>query len=119
MIKRFIADKKRGISLELFADLAGCSGRHFMAVFEEEKHPLTAELQTRVSLAYDQWLAGNVAVMVNKDQTRYIEYRKEPKPRFARTTGVEYKDGKIKVRIGIKNRADYSQSTLDEQLKRG
>jgi len=28
-------------------------------------------------------------------------------------------NGQIKMQIGLKNKADYSQESLDEQLKRG
>jgi hypothetical protein len=118
-ITRFIKDKNRGISLNLFAELCGISKKHFFNVFVYRKDPMTEWTQIRVSKGYNEWKAGNVAVMQNRDTTRFVEYRREPKPRMVRGTGLQMVNGEIKIKVGIRNVADYSQPDLDEQLRRG
>jgi len=117
-IKRFLSDKNRGISIPLFAELCGVSVAILRLVFIKEEEPLTEYVQRRVSKGYQSWLRGEVAVMMNRDQTRFIQYRKEPKPRVARFIGLEVQNGQIKLKIGLKNKADYSNLDIDEQLRR-
>ena len=118
-IKRFLQDKDRGISILLFSELCGVSIRNLVHVFIHEKGPLTEYMQIRVSKGFKHWQEGRVAVMQNRDNTRFVQYRKEAKPRLTKTTGLQVVDGQIKLKIGIANRADYSKPTLDEQLRRG
>ena len=103
-IKRFHADKDRGISINLFCELAGMSMAHFLDVFIRDK-------------AYQQWKSGNVRVMQNKDRTRYVEYRKESKPPMMASMGLQVTSGGIKLKVGMVNRHDYSEITLDEALR--
>jgi hypothetical protein len=117
-IKRFLSDKNRGISIPLFAELCGVSVAILRLVFIKEEEPLTEYVQRRVSKGYQSWLRGEVAVMMNRDQTRFVQYRKEPKPRVARFIGLEVQNGQIKLKIGLKNKADYSNLDIDEQLRR-
>lgn len=118
IMKRFIADEHRGISIDLFCELAGINKSTLIDVFRDDRFPLSEYIQRRVSKAYMSWLAGDVAVMQNRDNTRFVTYRKEPKPRFSRCNRLKVVDGKIQLDIGIKNKSDYSTPTLDEQLER-
>jgi hypothetical protein len=113
-----LSDKNRGISIPLFAELCGVSVAILRLVFIKEEEPLTEYVQRRVSKGYQSWLRGEVAVMMNRDQTRFVQYRKEPKPRVARFIGLEVQNGQIKLKIGLKNKADYSNLDIDEQLRR-
>jgi hypothetical protein len=36
----------------------------------------------------------------------------------ARSIGLEVQNGQIKLKIGLKNKADYSNLDIDEQLRR-
>ena len=119
IIKRFIKDKNRGISVKLFAELCGVDKEHLLDVFYYRIHPLTEYMQIRVSKGYNSWLKGEVAVMQNRDNTRFVSYRREPKPRLARTTGLHLVNGEIRIKVGVANRGDYSAQTLDEALERG
>ena len=119
VIKRFLIDKNRGISINLFAELCGVNEAHLRDVFLYENEGITEYMQIRVSKGYKAWKNGEVAIMQNKDRTKYVDYRKEPKPRLTRSTGLQVVNGEIKIRLGITNRGDYSQPTLDEQLERG
>jgi len=90
---------------------------HFLDVFVRDKEPLTEVVQIRVSKAYQQWKSGNVRVMQNKDRTRYVEYRKESKPPMMASMGLQVTSGGIKLKVGMVNRHDYSEITLDEALR--
>jgi alpha-galactosidase/6-phospho-beta-glucosidase family protein len=116
-MQRFNADKDRGISIALFAELAGISHGHFYDVFIYNAEPLTEMVQRRVSKAYQQWKAGNVKVMKRIDNTRYVDYRKESQPVFVPKMGLQVTSDGIKVKVGMVNRHDYSEITLDEALR--
>jgi hypothetical protein len=117
IIRRFFEDKERGISIPLFAELAGVSQHHLRQVFLTETEPLTEYVQRRVSKAYQEWRAGNVRVMKNRDNTRFVEYRKTPEPPIFRSTGLKVTPDGIKLRVGLVNRHDYSELDLDEALR--
>ena len=116
-IKRFLKDPDRGISQELFAQLAGINREHMLDVFIYETELLTEYVQMRVSKAYQQWKAGDVKVMQRIDRTRYVDYRKESKPVFVPRTGLQVTSEGIKIKVGMVNRHDYSEITLDEALR--
>lgn len=116
-MQRFNADKDRGISIALFAELAGISYGHFYDVFIYNTEPLTEIMQRRVSKAYQQWKAGNVKVMKRMDNTRYVDYRKQSQPVFMPKMGLQVTAQGIKVKVGMVNRHDYSEISLDEALR--
>jgi hypothetical protein len=116
-MKRFNADKDRGISIPLFCDLAGMSVAHFRDVFLEDKHPLTETVQRRVNKAYIHWKMGMVRVMKRNDNTRYVDYRREAKPPIMPNMGLKLTSEGIKLRVGMVNRHDYSESDLNEALR--
>ena len=116
-IRRFYDDKERGISIALFCELAGISPKHFHDVFIYNKEPLTENIQRRVSKAYQQWKAGNVKIMKRRDNTRYVDYRKESKPVFMPKMGLQVTSEGIKIKVGMANRHDYSEISLDEALR--
>ena len=115
-VKALMADKQRGISQELFAELCGVDKRTIQYVFMEEKYPMTEMIQRRVSKGYDAWRNGEVAVMERYGK-KWIEWRTTPKMRIVRGYGLTVKDGEIKLKIGLKNRLDYSGYSLDDKLK--
>lgn len=117
IIRKFLEDKNRGISQELFAELAGMSKEHLLDVFIRGVYPLSERVQRRVSRAYEHFRDGEVAIMQNKDRTKFLEYRRQPKPRMTRSMGLEVQNGAIKLRIGVKNRVDYEERDIDEQLR--
>jgi hypothetical protein len=116
-MKRFNADKDRGISIPLFCELAGMSVAHFRDVFLEDKHPLTETVQRRVNKAYIHWKMGMVRVMKRNDNTRYVDYRREAKPPIMPNMGLKLTSEGIKLRVGMVNRHDYSETDLNEALR--
>ena len=119
VIRKFLTDQDRGISIPLFCEICGVSVKHLRDVFIDESEPLTEYMQRRVNKAYYAWLNGEIAIMQNRDRTKFVQYRKEAKPVLERTQKVEFSNGQIKLKLGITNKYDYSDLTLDEQLKRG
>ena len=119
IMKKFYADPNRGISKSLFADLAGFEDSYLRRIFEDEEFPMTLSVQVRVSKAYTEWKNGEVAIMQNRDRTKFVQYRKDAKPVVERKNQLEVVNGQIKLKIGLVNKHDYSRQTLDEQLERG
>jgi len=117
IMKKFFQDKDRGISISLFADLCGVHEYHLRCVFIDESEPLTEMVQRRASKAYNEWRAGNVRVMRNRDKTKFVEYRKQAQPPIVKSMGLSLTAEGIKVTVGLKNRHDYSDITLEEALR--
>jgi hypothetical protein len=119
IMRRFLSDHERGISIPLFSDLSGISISQLRDVFLNDKEPLTEYVQRRVSKAYNEWKNGEVAIMQNRDSSKFVQYRKEARPALEKTNKLEVINGEIKIKLGISKKYDYSGSTLDEQLRRG
>jgi hypothetical protein len=117
LMERFHADKERGISIKLFCELCGIGTQTFKDVFLYKKAPLSEMVQIRVSKGYNEWLRGRVRIMQNRDQTRFVDYRREAKPPLMPSTKLELTPQGIKVRVGMVNRHDYQQPDLDEALR--
>jgi len=116
IMERFLKDPKRGISIKLFAELCGIHLSHLRDVFVYHNEPLTEWVQRRVTRAYMRWSNGEVAVMQNRDKTRFLQMRPKPKPRVTKTLRLKIGDSGFKVVAGLKNKADYSYQTIDEML---
>lgn len=116
-MRRFIMDKERGIGIKHFCEVAGISHRHFLDIFLYEKAPLPELLQMRVNRAYQHWKEGRLVVMKRGNNTRYVDYRKEPKPPIFPEMGLKMTSEGVKLRVGMVNRHDYSRPDLDEALR--
>jgi hypothetical protein len=116
LVKRLLLDKKKTITTRLFAELCGLSRYHLHETFVLETRPISEVVQRRVSRAYCLWRDGKVRVMVHYGR-KYLEFRKEPKQIAVRGYGLQATSDGIKLKIGIKNRLDYSDYRLDETLK--
>jgi AraC-like DNA-binding protein len=119
VIQQFLKDPNRGISIRLFAELAGMSQGHLQDVFLYQTEPVSEIVQRRVDKAYKAFINGEVSVMQNKDGSRYIEYRKVARPLMKKTLGLIATHDGIKINLGIKPKYNYGQLNLDEQLKGG
>ena len=114
-IKKFLADKERGISIQLFADLCGISMAHLLDVFKYETEPMTEMVQMRVNKAYKEWRDGRVRVMKRQNNTRYVDYRKEPVSPYMPSNKLMLTRDGIKLKVGMANRHDYSDINLNER----
>ena len=114
---KFLADKNRGISIAMFAELCGTHPSHLMDVFVRKSEPLTERLQRRVNKAYGQVLAGEIRIM-QRGLRRYMEYREEPKPSMVRRSLIAWDGAGFKLDIGVRPRADdYRRQDLQTQMK--
>ena len=116
-IKRFLADKDRGISIPMFAQLAGISKATLLDVFDYETESMSETTQRRVNKAYMQWKAGAVKIMKRQDNTRYVDYRRVAEPAIMHGMGLKVTSEGIKLRVGMVNRHDYSEIDLNEALR--
>lgn len=114
----FLRDKRRGISVALFAELCGLNPLHLRDVFLNGKYPLTELVQTRVNRAYEQWVRGDVAIMM-KSGKKYLEFRKQPKPQMVKRRLITYDGSGFTLDLGIRPKSqDYQRPNLDQQLRR-
>lgn len=113
---RFIDDENRGISLKLFADLAGIDYSALKKMFQAKVMPITERSQVRVSKALWEVEQGRIVVMRRQNGSKYWAYRKEEKPRLTRRADLILTNEGIKLKLGVANRNDYSGNSLAEQL---
>jgi len=117
-LQMFKDDERRGISMALFAELAGVNHLHLLDILKG-KYDLTEYMQRRLDKALREFREGKVVVMQKRNREKYIEYRKDPKPVAKRHYGVTLQNGEFKLQIGLRQRGDYSAPTLGELLNRG
>ena len=115
-LRRFAEDKNRGISIDLFSDLCGIS-KSLMVRIIDGRLPMSEWAQRRISKALSEWRLGKVAVMENRDHTRYVEYRREPKPVGRKMCELRSNGKGIQLVVGVKVKGDYSQPGLGESLR--
>lgn len=117
-IRKMLLDHNRGISISNFADLSGLSEGHLRDVFINDKYPLTEMVQRRVTQAYNAWKNGYVAIMKERNNSVYPEYRREPRPRAYKGMKIDLKNGQIGIKIGVFNRCNYDEMTLEDLFKK-
>lgn len=114
---RYLEEDTRVMSVKFLAELAGISERLIFGIFVGGTHPMSEETQVRMSRALKRLERGDVTVMRNRNQTKYLQYNRDPKPRMVRGYGLKLDGGKITLNLGVKNRADFSKPTLKEQME--
>ena len=115
-MKRFVADKDRGISVALFAQLCGLTPDRIWTVFITETEPLSEYTQLRVNKALSEWRQGRVRVM-RDGHKKYVDYRKQEIPPLMPSTKLSLTPDGIKIKVGMVNRHDYSELDLNEALR--
>ena len=114
---RLLANPHRPISIKLLSDLAGLSDFTIKMVFQSKKIPMSETTQIRMSKALLRLQNGEIEIIENRDRTREVRYVKNPRLRIKRSYGLTVVDGEIKLKIGLKNRTDYSEPTFEELMK--
>lgn len=117
-MRRFLLDKDRGISIKTFAKACGLSKDILEMVFLTSERPLTEHVQRRVNIAYNNWKSGYLRTMRRRDRTTFADYRKQPEVPLLPSNKIVFKNGQFSLVTGLKNRHDYSEPTLDEQLNK-
>jgi hypothetical protein len=69
---------------------------------------LSEYVQKRVNKAYATWKAGAVRVMRRRDNSRFVEYKKEPLVPYIPQMKINLSSGGVKLAVGPVNRHDYS-----------
>ena len=116
-MERYLEEEDRIMSVKFLAELAGLSERLIFGIFVGGTHTMSEETQVRMSRALERLERGDVTVMRNRNQTKYLQYNSTPKPRVVRGYGLKLDAGKISLKIGLKNRADFSKRTFKEQME--
>ena len=116
-LKRFIKDPDRGISVPKFAEMCGCDPSLLYHVFIMEDKPLTEPMQIRIGRVFHDWQLGRIGVFRSKAAGEFPAYKKDEKIPLFRHMGLKVTPDGIKMDIGLRNRHDYSYTTLDEALK--
>jgi len=117
-MQRFMENKKRGISLVLFSELCGTSANLLKKVFKLKTLPMTEATQIRVSRALLAWERGEYEVKKGFYGTTSVVPRRSPKPALYRHVGLQLRDGRIQMDIGIRRRLDTTRQTFEEQLNK-
>jgi hypothetical protein len=117
-IRRFLLDKDRGISVKTFAEACGLSSDILEMVFLTGERQLTEHVQRRVNIAYDNWRSGYLRTMRRRDRTTFADYRRQAEVPMLPSNKIVFKNGQFSLVTGLKNRHDYSEPTLDEQLNK-
>jgi hypothetical protein len=115
-VARLRADPNRLISAVMLSELAGISIDTFKNVFVSRETPMSETTQIRMSRALERFEAGEVEVMFGRDKKHFIQIHQKPKPKLKRGYGLTVEGGEIKLKIGIRNRADYSEPTFKELM---
>jgi hypothetical protein len=116
-VNRLMADESSPWSWSMLGELCGYHWQHLRHVFIYKDTPMTDPLQIRMSKALGEIERGEVSIMRNKDNSRFVKYNKDPKLRVARGYQIELRGGQLAVKTGLVNRNDYSKITLKEQLE--
>jgi hypothetical protein len=115
-MERFWKDPNRSLSIHFFAELCGLSESLIRQVFQTKELPMSEHTQICVSRALERMTRGDVAMYYNRDKSRKLVYRQEPKPRLARSLSLNVEGGKIGLKASIRNKSDYSDQTFSEQM---
>lgn len=118
-MERFWNDPDKTLSIQMFAEFCGLSASLLYRVFHDKTLPMTEHTQICVSRALERMARGDVVMVYGRDGSRKLIYRQEPKPRTVKGASLTINDGKIGLKVGLRNKSDYSQPTLDERLKTG
>lgn len=116
-LQRFLADPNRGISRLMFAEIAGVSVDYLKHNVENEVGDIFPEYQIRLSRALQAWERGEIAIMQGPRGVKFWKWRDQPRMRLARGWGLKATSEGFKLDLRVRNRADYGEMTLLEQLE--
>lgn len=116
MVQRLRDDPEPPISYIMLCELAGVSKSQMDNVFVRNSAVMSEMVQIRLSRAFEKLANGEVLVVKHRNQTKEVRYQKEPKPRMRRSMGLTLENGQVKLKVGIRNRGDYTQPTFKDQM---
>lgn len=115
---RFQADSYSPISWRFLGELTGYNPAYLKTIFVTRENTLTENVQIRVSKALKQIENGDVTIMRDKTNKRFMKFNNKPEPRLAKSYKIKLIDGKLGLKIGIINKSDYSQPSLQEEMEK-
>lgn len=115
---RFWKDTDKTLSIRMFAELSGLSQSLLIRVFYVKDTDMSEHTQIAVSRALERMTRGDVIMVYDKGNKRRLIYRQEPKPRLAKSMSLTNDGGKIALKVGIKNKSDYSKPGFSEQFNK-
>lgn len=114
-LRRFDADPSRVISIKLFCEVAGIAVETYKNI-RADASEMSVPVQKRLEAAFEKLERGEIKIMRRPDQSRYVSYRKEPKPELRRGFSITMKGGKIAVRAAVENANNYTRATFLEEI---
>lgn len=115
---RFWKDRDKTLSIAMFAELCGLSESLLKRVFYVKDMDMSEHTQIAVSRALERMTRGDVMMVYDRDLKRKLFYKQKPEPRLTKSMSLTVDGGKIGLKIGVKNKSDYSQPDFTEQMKR-
>jgi hypothetical protein len=115
---RFWKDQDKTLSIRMFAELSGLSQSLLTRVFYVKDTDMTEHTQIVVSRALERMTRGDVVMVYDKGNKRRLIYRQEPRPRLAKSMNLTVDGNQIGLKVGIRNKSDYSQPGFNEQFNK-
>ena len=113
---RFWKDTDKTLSIAMFAELCGLSESLLKRVFYVKDMDMSEHTQICVSRALERMTRGDVMMVYDRDRKRKLFYKQKPEPRLTKSMSLTVDGGKIGLKIGVKNKSDYSYAKFDEQF---
>lgn len=113
---RFWKDTDKTLSIAMFAELCGLSESLLKRVFYVKDMDMSEHTQICVSRALERMTRGDVMMVYDRDRRRKLFYKQKPEPRLTKSMSLTVDNGKIGLKIGVKNKSDYSYAKFDEQF---
>jgi hypothetical protein len=115
---RFWKDQDKTLSIAMFAELCGLSETLLKRVFYVKDLDMSEHTQICVSRALDRMTRGDVMMVYDRDRRRKLFFKQTPQPRLAKSMSLTVEGGQIGLKIGVKNKADYSMPSFEEQFSK-
>jgi len=115
---RFWKDTDKTLSIAMFAELCGLSETLLKRVFYVKDLAMSEHTQICVSRALDRMTRGDVMMVFDRDRKRKLFHKPVPQPRMAKGMSLTVDGGRIGLKIGLKNKSDYSQPDFTEQMNK-
>ena len=112
------SNRKRGFTMRMFAEFACIGYRHMEAITRDGDSNFTELTQRKLSKALLALERGDAGPRIDILGRKFIDYHPKSKPVLRRSMGLEITSDGIKMKVGIKNKYDFSQPRLDDSLKK-
>ncbi len=112
------ANRKRGFTMRQFADFAAIEYRHFESVIRDRRDTFTLLTQRKLSKALLSLEKGEAGPRIDILGRKFIGYHPKPKPPLRRSVTLEIDGSGFKLKVGLKNKYDFSKPRLDDAIKK-